>query len=241
MARVLASTALFTAARGARFGRPLPLLLASAATARASIDYDALAGLPQSFAREAGEYARAGATPEKSRDGFDIATFAAGCFWGVELEFQRVPGVVATCSGYVMGRVDAPTYEDVSGGRSGHTEAVQLIYDPGVVSYDDLLAKFWARLGDDAFAHHRVGNDRGPQYRSGIYASSAAQLDAARRSLVARQAERPDARVHTEVEAIRGVFWPAEEYHQQYLEKGGRFGRPQSAAKGDTTPIRCYG
>lgn len=224
----------------ARFGaRGTAGLLATAAVARATF-YGSLTGLPASFAKEAAEYAVAGRTPTKSRDGFDIATFAAGCFWGVEIDFQRVPGVIATCSGYVQGRVEAPTYEEVSAGRSGHTEAVQLIYDPAVVSYEALCAKFWDRLGRDATSYQLVGNDRGPQYRAGIYTVTSDQLETARKSLVAQQAKHKE-QIQTEVEAMRGFFWPAEEYHQQYLEKGGRFNSPQSAAKGDTTPIRCYG
>ena len=202
------------------------------------IPYAALPGLPESFAREAGEHALAGRTPVKSKDGYAIATFAAGCFWGVELEFQRVSGVVATASGYVQGHLAKPTYEQIS--RSGHTEAVQLIYDPGVVSYANLCDVFWKRLGVSATRYQQVGNDVGPQYRSGIYTVSAEQLDVARASLQAEQ-KKFSMPIQTEVEPMRGVFWPAEDYHQRYLELGGRFNRPQSAAKGDATPIRCYG
>lgn len=151
-----------------------------------------------------------------------------------------MPGVVATCSGYVQGRVDQPTYEEVSRGTTGHTEAIQVLFDPGVVSYSKLCELFWDRLGDDAMKPNQVGNDYGPQYRSGIYALDAKQLDAARASLLSRQEAlaRP---IATEVEMQQGVFWPAEEYHQQYLSKGGRFGKPQSAEKGATDTIRCYG
>ena len=204
------------------------------------IPYADLPGLPQSFALEAGKNALAGTTPVKSADGYAIATFAAGCFWGVELEFQRLPGVVATSVGYVQGHKQKPTYEEVSAATSGHTEAVQLIYDPGVISYARLCEAFWARLGDSAVRYQQVGNDRGPQYRSGIYTTTSAQLDVARKSLVDAQ-KKFASPIQTEVEPMRGVYWPAEAYHQRYLELGGRFNSPQSAAKGATTPIRCYG
>ena len=103
------------------------------------------------------------------------------------------------------------------------------------MSYADLLEIYWDRLGDDATRANAVGNDRGPQYRSGVYALSDKQLAAAEASLSKRQ-ERFAKPIATEVERQKGVFWPAEEYHQQYLEKGG-----QSAKKRETEPIRCYG
>ena len=205
-------------ARGAKVGRSLPLLSVfsnvAAARQRQEIDYAKLTGLPKSFAHEAAENALAGKTQIKSKDGYDIATFAAGCLWGVELEYQRVPGVIATTVGYVQGRVERPTYEEVSAARTGHTEAVQLIYDPGVVSYLDLCEIFWNRLGDSAVKYQQVGNDRGPQYRSGIYTTTPSQLKTAKESLVSRQSKLKKP-IQTEVEQMRGVFWPAEEYHQQ--------------------------
>merc|ERR1719379_2605376 len=91
------------------------------------IDYSKLGGLPRSFGREAGEYALRREVPERSADGWAIATFAGGCFWGTELHFQRVPGVVATCVGYTQGGTEAPSYEQVCSGSTGHTEALQLI------------------------------------------------------------------------------------------------------------------
>merc|ERR1719217_2023339 len=158
-----------TTARAVRFGRvlaPVGLLggasLLSSARARKKIDYESLTGLPESWAVEAAKHALAGNTPIKSDGGYDIATFAGGCFWGVELRFQRVPGVIATASGYVQGHKAEPTYREVSARSTGHTEAVQLIFDPGVVSYADLLEIYWDRLGDDATRANAVGNDRGP-------------------------------------------------------------------------------
>ena len=230
-----------TTARAARFGRvlaPVGLLGGASLLSRArgkKIDYESLTGLPESWSAEAAKHALAGNPPTKSDGGYDIATFAGGCFWGVELRFQRVPGVIATASGYVQGHKAEPTYREVSARSTGHTEAVQLIFDPGVVSYDELLEIYWDRLGDDATRANAVGNDRGPQYRSGVYALSEKQLAAAEASLSKRQ-ERFTKPIATEVERQKGVFWPAEEYHQQYLEKGG-----QSARKKETEPIRCYG
>ena len=235
---------LATATRAARFGgrrilAPVGLIggasLLSGVRARKQMDYNALTGLPESWAAEAARHALAGEAPARSAGGYDIATFAGGCFWGVELRFQRVPGVIATCSGYVQGREEKPTYKEVSARETSHTEAVQLIFDPGVVSYADLLDIFWDRLGTDATRANGVGNDRGPQYRAGVYALSDTQLAAAEASLTKRQA-RFAAPIATEVEAQLGVFWPAEEYHQQYLKKGG-----QSAKKKETETIRCYG
>ena len=175
-------------------------------------------------------------------EGHKVMIFANGCFWGSEKGAWRLPGggIYTTAVGYAAGFTPNPTYEEACSGRSGHTEAVQLIYDPAVVSYEALCAKFWDRLGRDATSYQLVGNDRGPQYRAGIYTVTSDQLETARKSLVAQQAKHKE-QIQTEVEAMRGFFWPAEEYHQQYLEKGGRFNSPQSAAKGDTTPIRCYG
>lgn len=166
------------------------------------------------------------------KDGKELATFAAGCFWGVELLFQRVPGVTHTAVGYVQGGKDNPSYEEVCTGATGHTEAVQLVYDPKVVSFEELCRVFYSK--HDPTTKNRQGGDVGTQYRSGIYTHSPAQMQAA----LAAKAAVPNA--VTEVEEAK-QFWPAETYHQQYLEKGGRFGRGQSAKKGCSDPIRCYG
>ena len=203
------------------------------------VNYEGLAGLPFSFAKEAASYALKGEIPKKSKDGYDVATFAAGCFWGIELAFQRVPGTIATSVGYCQGQTEKPTYDEVCSGRSGHTEAVQLIYDPKQVSYEQLLDVFWDTLGNDATRYHQVGRDSGPQYRHGVYAHTEEQLELAKNSFKQRQAQfkKP---IQTEIEPVQ-IYWPAEEYHQQYLQKGGRFGSPQSAEKGATDTIRCYG
>ncbi|EFJ40180.1 hypothetical protein VOLCADRAFT_109463 [Volvox carteri f. nagariensis] len=165
------------------------------------------------------------------------ATFAAGCFWGPELAFQRVPGVLSTEVGYSNGKTENPTYEDVCGGDTGHAEVVQVMYDPEEASYERLLEEFWARHNPTQL--NRQGNDVGTQYRSAIFTHTAEQLEAALKSKEVIQAKFKEPIV-TQVEPIEN-YHPAEPYHQQYLARGGRFGRPQNSAKGCNDPIRCYG
>ncbi|NP_001150352.1 peptide-methionine (S)-S-oxide reductase [Zea mays] len=165
-------------------------------------------------------------------EGLALAQFAAGCFWSVELVYQRLPGVARTEVGYSQGHRHAPTYRDVCGNGTGHAEVVRVHYDPKACPYDVLLDVFWAKHNPTTL--NRQGNDVGTQYRSGIYYYTAEQETLARESLAAKQKEWQDAIV-TEVLPARR-FYPAEEYHQQYLEKGG-----QSAKKGCSDPIRCYG
>uniref|UniRef100_A0A7S2G2J6 peptide-methionine (S)-S-oxide reductase n=1 Tax=Haptolina brevifila TaxID=156173 RepID=A0A7S2G2J6_9EUKA len=191
-------------------------------------------GEVNSFAREAGEFALRGEVPSLSNAGFEVATFAGGCFWGTELHFQRIPGVIATCVGYTQGNVEKPSYEQVCGGLTGHTEGIQLAFDPAVVRYDDLCDKLLAVLGTDVMEVNRVGNDRGTQYRHGIYPHTDAQAEAAGAAIARCQATK-SAKVVTEVKPAT-VFWPAEGYHQRYLQKGG-----QSAEKECIVPVRCYG
>merc|ERR1711990_481059 len=161
-----------------------------------------------------------------------FATFAAGCFWGVELRFQRIPGVDKTAVGYIQGKLDNPTYEMVCSGMTGHTEAVQMTYDPNVVTFAELCDVFYE--GHNPRQLNGQGGDMGTQYRSGIYYHDEEQK---------KVAEEKKAAVSGAVTEIQEAekFWPAEEYHQQYLEKGGRFGSGQNAAKGCTDKIRCYG
>lgn len=166
-----------------------------------------------------------------------VATFGAGCFWSVELNFQRIPGVLSTCVGYSQGHVENVTYEQVCNGDTGHNEVVQVVYDKGEASYETLLDAFFNK--HDPTTLNRQGNDVGEQYRSGIYYTTEEERIAAE-AAVAKQNEKLSGQVVTEVEPLKN-FSEAEQYHQQYLEKGGRFGRPQSAAKGCTDPIRCYG
>ncbi|CAA7393145.1 unnamed protein product [Spirodela intermedia] len=169
--------------------------------------------------------------------GQQFAQFAAGCFWGVELAYQRVPGVTRTEVGYSQGKTHGPAYGDICSGTTDHAEVVRVQYDPSLCSYESLLAVFWAR--HDPTTLNRQGNDVGSQYRSGIYFYTEEQERAAQESMKARQ-RTLERKIVTEILPARR-FYPAEEHHQRYLEKGGRFGAKQSAAKGCADPIRCYG
>jgi peptide-methionine (S)-S-oxide reductase len=147
------------------------------------------------------------------------ATFAAGCFWGVEATFRRVPGVVSTTVGYTGGTYDNPTYEDVCTGRTGHAEAVEVIYDPSEVSYEHLLEVFWNN--HDPTTLNRQGPDIGSQYRSAIFYHSPEQEAAARTSKEElEQSGRYKRPIVTEITPA-STFYQAEEYHQQYFDKRG--------------------
>lgn len=147
------------------------------------------------------------------------ATFAAGCFWGVEAAFRQVAGVTATAVGYQGGTTENPTYKDVCSGRTGHAEVVRVDFDPSLVSYDALLDVFWAE--HDPTQVNRQGPDVGTQYRSAIFVHDEEQRAAAAASKDRQQQSgrhrRPIATEITEA----GPFYPAEDYHQQYLEKRG--------------------
>lgn len=147
------------------------------------------------------------------------ATFAAGCFWGVEEAFRRVPGVISTKVGYTGGRFNNPTYKDVCSGKTGHAEAVEVGFDPKAVSYNDLLKVFWDI--HDPTTLDRQGPDVGRQYRSAIFFHSPAQEKAARESR--DKLEKIGAFKHPIVTEISPAaeFFEAEEYHQRYLEKMG--------------------
>eukprot|EP00536_Pseudo-nitzschia_multiseries_P015115 jgi/Psemu1/216901/e_gw1.822.5.1 len=180
----------------------------------------------------------------------ELATLAGGCFWGLELALRRVPGVEHTLVGYTQGADTEvrPNYEQVVAGNTGHCESVLVYFDPTVVSYGDLLAfGFLRRIDDLTSRNGGMGKDAGDQYRTGIYYHTADQKDTALRLIEEELASNPKyehapkrSGSAMEVKPAR-AFWPAEEYHQRYLEKGGRFGRPQSAEKGSTDEIRCYG
>jgi len=168
--------------------------------------------------------------------GVQMATVAAGCFWGIELAYQRLPGVLATEVGYAQGQLEEPDYKTVCSGSTGHTEAVRVLFEPSIVSYCEVCDLFWERLGESRYLLNQVGNDRGTQYRHGLYPHNEEQMAIAKASLEAAQAAAGAGEtVHTEIE-MADVFWRAEEYHQQYLQKGG-----QSARKEAIETIRCYG
>ncbi|XP_073311035.1 peptide methionine sulfoxide reductase A1-like [Primulina huaijiensis] len=169
--------------------------------------------------------------------GQEFAQFGAGCFWGTELAFQRVPGVTKTEVGYTQGYLHNPAYEDVCTGTTNHSEVVRLQYDPKECSFEALLDVFWAR--HDPTTLNRQGNDVGTQYRSGIYFYTPEQEKASIESKD-RQQKLLDREIVTEILPAK-KFYRAEEYHQQYLAKGGRFGFRQSSEKGCNDPIRCYG
>ncbi len=152
-------------------------------------------------------------------EGLVVAMFAMGCFWGVERKFWQVPGVYVTAVGYAAGLTPNPTYEEVCSGRTGHTEAVLVVFDPGVISYDGLLKVFWE--GHDPTQGMRQGNDMGTQYRSGIYTYDATQAAAAEASRAAYQpalSAKGYGAITSEISPAP-VFYFAEDYHQQYLAK----------------------
>jgi peptide-methionine (S)-S-oxide reductase len=148
------------------------------------------------------------------------ATFAAGCFWGVEATFRQIPGVTSTRVGYIGGRTENPTYKEVCTDGTGHAEAVEVEFDPAVARYDELLKTFWEN--HDPTQLNRQGPDWGSQYRSAIYFHTPEQETAAHASKDAlEKAHRYSKPIVTQiVPAV--TFYPAEDYHQQYLEKRGQ-------------------
>ncbi|MGH9094078.1 MAG: peptide-methionine (S)-S-oxide reductase MsrA [Acidimicrobiales bacterium] len=152
-------------------------------------------------------------------DGFGQIVVGLGCFWGAEKEFWEAPGVYTTAVGYAGGHTPNPTYEEVCSGRTGHAEVVLAVWDPSVTSLEDMLRIFWEN--HDPTQVMRQGNDVGTQYRSAVYATGQAQLDAvttSREVFQARLSEQGYGRITTEI-APAGPFYYAEGYHQQYLAK----------------------
>jgi peptide-methionine (S)-S-oxide reductase len=154
---------------------------------------------------------------DQEKNNKDVATFAAGCFWGVEAAFRAVKGVVSTRVGYTGGTFKNPTYEDVCSGRTGHAEAVRVTFDPSVVGFEDLLREFF-RIHDPT-TPDRQGPDRGSQYRSAIFYHNEAQKRAAVSYVEdltkSGRYRRP---IVTQIEPAR-EFYDAEEYHQQYFTR----------------------
>ncbi len=155
-------------------------------------------------------------------EGLETAVFGLGCFWGAERKFWELPGVYTTAVGYAGGYTPNPTYEETCSGRTGHTEAVLVVFNPAQVSYEQLLKVFWE--AHNPTQGNRQGNDVGSQYRSAVYASSDEQLTAAEASRDLYQKQLDAARhgtITTEIDKV-GEFYYAEEYHQQYLAKNPR-------------------
>ncbi|MGB5398341.1 MAG: peptide-methionine (S)-S-oxide reductase MsrA [Gammaproteobacteria bacterium] len=146
-----------------------------------------------------------------------LATFAGGCFWCMEPPFDKLDGVLSTTSGYTDGHKIDPTYKEVSAGTTGHTEAIQIEYDPAIISYEKLLAVFWKNIDPTALDYQFC--DHGSQYRSGIFYHDEEQKNAADKSLAALKNTKPFAQdVVTEITAA-SRFYPAEDYHQDYYQK----------------------
>jgi peptide-methionine (S)-S-oxide reductase len=156
----------------------------------------------------------------KMESNIQKATFGAGCFWGVEAAFRQVSGVVSTSVGYMGGTLANPTYEDVCTDRTGHVEVVEVLYDPSLVSYEELLEVFWKI--HDPTTLNRQGPDYGTQYRSVIFYHNPEQEAAAKASKERLQRSgQHKSDIVTKIEPA-AQFWRAEEYHQQYFKKTGR-------------------
>lgn len=149
---------------------------------------------------------------EHSTDGHDVATFAGGCFWCMEAVFQRIEGVLSVTSGYSGGTTPNPTYEEVCSGETAHAEAIQVAFDPALISYDEILDIFWQ--AHDPTTVNRQGPDTGTQYRSVIFWKDEAQRQAAEASMKKAQAKLKQPIV-TELRPLE-QFWKAEDYHQNY-------------------------
>src|SRR5436190_17561616 len=179
----------------------------------------ALAGRDEQMPVPAAHYVNGHPLTPPSPDGLEQAAFAMGCFWGAERVFWQADGVFTTAVGYTAGFTPNPSYQEVCSGRTGHTEAVLVVFDPAVITYDALLRLFWEN--HDPTQGMRQGNDVGTQYRSGIYTFSDEQLAQAKTSRdayqeVLRAAGYGD--ITTEIQPAT-AFYYAEDYHQQYLAK----------------------
>jgi len=154
------------------------------------------------------------------QENYETAAFAAGCFWGVEAAFRELKGVISTTVGYMGGHTEDPTYGDVCTGTTGHAETVQIVYDPSKLSYEKLLQTFWKK--HDPTTRNRQGPDIGEQYRSIIFYYNDEQ-----KRMATESKEKLDASGNYKNPVVTEIipaptFYPAEDYHQQYLEKRGR-------------------
>ncbi|MEV4533770.1 peptide-methionine (S)-S-oxide reductase MsrA [Asanoa sp. NPDC049518] len=171
-------------------------------------------------------------------EGAQVAVFGMGCFWGAERLFWTLPGVISTAAGYAGGQTRNPTYEEVCSGRTGHTEVVQVVYDPSKIDYEDLLKVFWEN--HDPTQGMRQGNDVGTQYRSAIYATTDEQLATAQSSRdaftpIVRATGRGD--ITTEIGKLADFYY-AEDYHQQYLSDAKNpYGYCNHGPNGMTCPV----
>ena len=180
---------------------------------------EALRGRPQPIPTASAHFVSGRPLKGPYPEGLELAQFGMGCFWGVERIFWKLPGVWVTAVGYAGGVTPNPTYEEACSGRTGHTEAVLVVFDPKIVSYEALLKTFWE--GHNPTQGMRQGNDTGTQYRSAIYTYDEAQAKAANASKQAYEAAlkgRGFGPVTTEIKPA-GDFYFAEDYHQQYLAK----------------------
>ena len=167
------------------------------------------------------------------------AIFAGGCFWCLEADFEKLPGVISAESGYTAGRLSHPTYEQVSAGGSGHTEAVRVSYDPRKVNYQHLVDYFWRHI--DPTVKDKQFCDNGNQYRSGIYWQNATEQKVAESSRDALLASGKFKEIHTEILAAT-TFYPAEEYHQDYYKKNPlRYSYYRSACGRDKRVEQLWG
>ena len=151
------------------------------------------------------------------KENYEIATFAAGCFWGVEAAFRQIKGVKSTRVGYTGGNMENPAYDDVCTDETGHAEAVEVTFDPKKVPYEKLLEVFWSN--HNPTQGNRQGPDIGTQYRSAVFYHNTNQKELAEKSLIEQQ-KKYDKKITTEIK-LAEKFYEAEDYHQQYLEKKG--------------------
>ncbi len=149
-------------------------------------------------------------------EGYPRAVLAGGCFWCTESEYRALDGVLYTRVGYMGGEMDNPTYQDITSGKTGHAEVVEVTFDPAVLSYEALV-EFFLTKAHDPTQLNRQGVDKGTQYRSAIFPSDDAQEEAAR-AVIARLQPEFDGKIVTRIEPL-ATFWEGEDYHQQYYEK----------------------
>lgn len=191
------------------FGKPMSIPSAQ----------EALPGREQAMTVEGRHFVNGNTIVPPMPEGMQSAVFALGCFWGAERVFWQLDGVFSTAVGYAGGHTPNPTYQEVCGGMTGHTEVVIVFFDPSKISYERLLEVFWE--SHDPTQGMRQGHDRGTQYRSAIYATDAAQLKSSQASAEVFQTQLSAAGhevITTEIKTL-AKFYYAEEYHQQYLAK----------------------